>query len=962
MRPPKIKTITPAGQAGQVSAINAVFENLTHSEIRQTLSISGSLHVGFDTSANFNHAAALDLGVVLPQVLSPLPPHGAHALVAGAVSAYYGYGYQSSATALEVPAAVSEFSAATGGALNGAGLKIGILSDSFNLLGGEQAAINGGYLPAASMIHIISEGATGRDEGMAMAELVHAIAPAAQIYFYTATNSPSDFANGITTLGSLGCNVIVDDVSWSNEPFYQNTGTITQAIENVVASGVNYFTAAGNGSNNYYEAAFSPITGGFNLPGIGTVMTNNVQNGSPYEAVSLKTNAKLDFTMEWTQPFGSNGYDLGAGLFSYSASTGYTLVDNFTTGGLTSDPVLSVQTTETLSAGTYYLAFYETNSQLVGGAAITPGEFKFIFLQDSTATFTGSGAGVGSGAVFGHALAVGANAVAAVAVGQTPSQGVTTPVVQTFSSYGTGQTYLNAGGTLLATPVVDHAPAFAAPDGSATTVFTNFFGTSAAAPNAAAVSLLVLQADPRLLTTQMTYVLERSAISTASTINGGAGLIQANTAVAVAITAASTPIWTAQGGTDLWSLAANWSDNALPGSTSAVQITDGLGLFTGTYAVIDNIVTDTIASLIVDGGTFTGAVPALTIQSADTLATGTVGVGNASIDVLGTLLDFGALMSGSAAGTVMIGPQSEFLVAGSLASDIIDFGGTSSTLILSTTASATLQSGLNATISNFLSGDTIDLTGLAASAVSSIHVSGATVLLENASGSTLAKLDITGQSLTSLSFAPGSGGGTVLTSNACFCAGTRILTVRGEIAVENLNIGDEVITLNGDALPVRWIGYRRLDMSRHACPDKVNPICIHAGALADGIPCRDLWLSPDHAIYHGGFLIPAKALVNGSNIVQLHRSHVTYYHVELDQHAVLFAEHLPAESYLDTGNRDCFENGGGALQLHPDFAQALREQNSCGTFAETGPVVASLRERARARQKLASTVRLSRLV
>ncbi len=957
MRPDKVKTITPAGQTGQISPYNEVFSDLTHGGAKPTLAASGSLNVGFDLSANFSHAVAFDLGVILPQVLSPPAPPTAHALVAGAVNAYYGYGYQSSAAALAVPAAVNEFAAATGGVLNGAGLKIGILSDSFNLLGGEQAAINGGYLPAASMIHIISEGATGRDEGMAMAELVHAIAPSAQIYFYTATNSPSDFANGITTLGSLGCNVIVDDVSWSNEPFYQNTGTITQAIENVVASGVNYFTAAGNGSNNYYEAAFNPISGGFNLPGIGTVMTNNVLNGSPYEAVSLQNNAVLDFTMEWTQPFGANTYDLGAGLFSYNAVTGYTLVDNFTTGGLTSDPVLNVQTTETLSAGTYYLAFYETNSQLVNGAAVTPGEFKFIFLQDSTATFTGVGAGIGSGAVFGHALAVGANAVAAVAVGQTPSQGVTPPVVQTFSSYGTGKTYLDAGGTLLATPVVDHAPVFAAPDGSATTVFTNFFGTSAAAPNAAAVSLLVLQADSRLLTTQMTYVLERSAISTASTINGGAGLIQASTAVAEAITAASTPIWTAQGGSNLWSLAANWSDNLVPGSTSAVQITDGLGLFTGTYAVVDNIAFDKISTLLVDGGTFTGAIPAFTIQSADTLATGTLGVGNASIDVLGTLLDSGALLGGSGTGTVVIGPQSEFLVAGALASDHIDFSGTSSVFILSTSNSATLQSGLNATISNFLAGDTIDLTGLAASAVSSVHVSGSTVLLENTSGSTLAKLDITGQSPTSLSFAAASGGGTALTSNACFCGGTRILTVRGEIAVENLNIGDEVISLNGDALPVRWIGYRRLDISRHASPDKVKPICIQAGALADDVPCRDLSLSPDHAIYHGGFLIPAKALVNGANIVQLNRTHVTYYHVELDLHAVLFAERLPAESYLDTGNRDCFENSGGALQLHPDFAQAFREQNSCGIFAETGPVVASLRDRARARQKLAVAAR-----
>ncbi len=864
----------------------------------------------------------------------------------------------SSAIALSVPAAVAEYSLATGGTLNGAGLKIGILSDSFNLGGNESAAIAAGYLPAANMIHIIEEGTFGgADEGMAMAELVHQIAPGAQIYFYTAANSESDFANGITTLTALGCNVIVDDVSWTDEPFYQNTGTITQAVENAVASGVDYFTAVGNSSNNFYEAAFSPIAGGFNLPGIGLVTTDNVNNGSPYEAISLTTNnAILDFTMQWVQPFGANSYDLGVGLFSYNSGTGtYSLVENFNNGGLTIDPVLSEQVQTTVASGTYYLAVYESNSTLFSPA---PGEFKIIMFQDSNAVIDGVGAGVGSGTAIGHELATGVNAVAAVNVAETPAQGVPTPVVEPFTGTGPGKTYINAGGTILSTPVTLNSPAFAATDGTPTTVFNPFDGTSAAAPNAAAVALLMLQADSRLKTAQVTYLLERSAIPTASSITGGAGLIQASYAVEGAIQAAADPIWTAQGGSTLWSLAGNWSDNALPGSTGTVQVSDGLGLFSGTYTALDNISSLTIGGLLVDGGTFLSAVPDLTIAAADILSTGALTIGHGSIDILGTLVDHAALAAGSTAGTLLIGPAGNLTVGSTLAAANIDFTGTGGQLLLDATAT-NLVSGLGATINGFAVGDKIDLAGLAVSAVSSIHVSGSTVLLANASGSTLAQLTIAGQSSGGLSVTSDSTGGTILYDNACFCTGTRILTVRGDIAVEKLRIGDEVITKDGELMPIKWIGHRRLDTSRQPNPHAVQPIRIAEDAFSNGVPSRDLWLSPDHAIAHNGYLIPAKSLVNGANITQVPQRHVTYYHIELAQHAILFAERLPAESYLDTGNRDCFDNGGSVVRLHPDFAQSLREQNSCGIFAETGPVVASLRDRAKARSgKVASVKRL----
>jgi Ca2+-binding RTX toxin-like protein len=173
-------------------------------------------------------------------------------------------------------------------------------------------------------------------------------------------------------------------------------------------------------------------------------------------------------------------------------------------------------------------------------------------------------------------------------------------------------------------------------------------------------------------------------------------------------------------------------------------------------------------------------------------------------------------------------------------------------------------------------------------------------------------------------------------SPPCYAAGTFILTDRGEITVEDLTPGDHAETISGAFRPISWIGHRRIDCSRHPDPRKVWPVCVSAGAFGEGLPRRDLWLSPDHAVYVQDVLIPIKLLVNRSTIRQIAMNAVTYYHVELSQHDVLLADGLPAESYLDTGNRHMFENGGASLLLHPfmDQAsdQARREAGSCAPF------------------------------
>jgi hypothetical protein len=170
----------------------------------------------------------------------------------------------------------------------------------------------------------------------------------------------------------------------------------------------------------------------------------------------------------------------------------------------------------------------------------------------------------------------------------------------------------------------------------------------------------------------------------------------------------------------------------------------------------------------------------------------------------------------------------------------------------------------------------------------------------------------------------------------CFLAGTRILTEHGEIRVEDLQEGDRVMTRDAILEQVRWIGRRRIDIAAHRHPDMCRPIRIRRDAIAPGQPHRDLLVSPDHAIFLDGLLIQARLLVNFRTILQDDSfRHVEYFHMELDRHAIVLAEGLETESYLDTGNRGTFENAEMPLALHPDFGgdQGQREAMSCAPFA-----------------------------
>lgn len=177
----------------------------------------------------------------------------------------------------------------------------------------------------------------------------------------------------------------------------------------------------------------------------------------------------------------------------------------------------------------------------------------------------------------------------------------------------------------------------------------------------------------------------------------------------------------------------------------------------------------------------------------------------------------------------------------------------------------------------------------------------------------------------------------------CFREGTRIATARGDIPVEHLRPGDLACTAAGALRPIVWIGHRRVDARTHPRPHDVAPIRIAAHAFAQGAPARDLLVSPDHAIATDGHLIPARYLVNGATIAQQPPGRLRYFHVELETHDILLAENLPAESFLDTGNRGAFANGGPIVMATPDFALRIWEAASCAPLCTHGAVLEAAR-------------------
>lgn len=425
-------------------------------------------------------------------------------------------------------------------AINGAGVNVGILSDSYNRLGGASAGVSSGNLPSG--VNVVLEGPISGviDEGRAMAEIVHDIAPGAGIAFGSAFFGQAQFAQTIRDLANpaIGnAKVITDDVFYFEEPMFQD-GVIAQAIDDVTSQGASYFALAGNLGSNAYESTWrsgTDATYGTSLdfdPGAGV---------DTRQRLTLSSGQRVILNLQWDDPFfTTNGVDGDLHLYLLS-TTGAVLASSVRDNISTKEP--SELLSYTHSAGGNLAV--DVVVQLASGSA--PGRVKWVnYGANNSGPVTINEYATNSPTVIPHSAAAGGMSVGTV---NYYSQSTTA----SYSSLGPATIYFNSDGTPKASPEVRQAPDITAVDGVDTTFFgsdsdgngfPNFFGTSAAAPHAAAVAALVKQANPSFTPTQ---VYNRMT-STAQDINAvgiddtsGVGLIDAYGAVFGPVVPAALP-------------------------------------------------------------------------------------------------------------------------------------------------------------------------------------------------------------------------------------------------------------------------------------------------------------------------------------------------------------------------------------------------------------------------------------
>jgi hypothetical protein len=405
--------------------------------------------------------------------------------------------------------------------VTGNGVKVCVLSDGVKSLATLQAA---GNLPAVTVLSGQQGPATG-DEGTAMLEIVYDLAPGAQLEFATAATGEAQFATNIQNLAGDGCKIIVDDVTYYDEGAFQD-GLIARAVNTVTASGVLYFSAAGN-SGNLDSGTSGTWEGDFVDSGLGiNAEPGKVHAFDATHASDQITTASSNgswTTLKWSDPLGAacNDYD----LFIMDSTLTNVLESSTNVQNCSQDPFEHV--TAPAAGNQVVVVLYAGSARAL-----------------SVATNRGRLAINTSGATFGHNAAA-----SAVTVAATPAQTTLftngTPSPETFSSDGPRTIFYNPNGTAI-TPgnflfgtnggttlaKVD----FTAADGgqSAVSGFNPFRGTSAAAPTAAAIAALIWSAHPSLTAADVVNVMKNAALAAhpgfgARTV--GSGIVMANLAV-----------------------------------------------------------------------------------------------------------------------------------------------------------------------------------------------------------------------------------------------------------------------------------------------------------------------------------------------------------------------------------------------------------------------------------------------
>ena len=377
-----------------------------------------------------------------------------------------------------------------------------------------------------------------------MLQIVHDVAPGAALAFATADGGQANFANNILALRANGARVIVDDIGYFAEPMFQD-GIIAQAVDTVVGQGAAYFSAAGNDARQSYESGFragTVFTDGQFPNFIGGTAHNFASSGPAdhFQRITIPHNSSLLIILQWDSPSASvcvgcpgTPNDLDVYLFDATATqvVGRAAFDN-----MNGDPVEILEFTN-------FGATADFNLMIVNSGGPLPGFIKYIRLGGGNVTVQEFN--TASSTVFGHPNANGAQAVGAAPWFSTPAFGVIPPLLESFSSAGGTPILFDTAGNRLASPVIRQKPEIVAPDGANTTFFSNdspqdadsfpnFFGTSAAAPHAAAVAALVLEMQPAITPTGIYSTLASTAIDMGPPgfdFDSGFGLIQADAAL-----------------------------------------------------------------------------------------------------------------------------------------------------------------------------------------------------------------------------------------------------------------------------------------------------------------------------------------------------------------------------------------------------------------------------------------------